>query len=139
MSRFVILVDDDMIATSFYVRALERSGFAVKQFFGPDTAFEYIDDKNPEVAAIIMDIMMLPGNRYTSVDTKDGLRTGVFMARDFREFYPQVPIIVLTNVSNQETLRLFDESSLLKVVQKLEYPPFELVQLVKDMIEGSHS
>jgi len=66
-----------------------------------------------------------------------GLRTGLSLYYDkLEELYPETPVIVLTNVSNQETLGRFTEGSLLRVAQKMEYPPFELVDLVSEIVKS---
>ena len=136
----VLLVDDDNEAMKFYEKALIAEGFQIERFFGPDEAFAYIEQEAPDFIAIILDIMMLPGRKYGDEDTDEGLRTGYFMYVDLCAIrkYSNAPIIVLTNNSNQETLSLFPETSLLRVVQKLDYPPFELVELVNSMIQANN-
>ena len=132
----VLLIDDEKLPMGYYVRALEKEGFVVKQFYDPDTAYEFVEHKNPRLEAIILDIMMLPGKRYENNDTDEGLATGTFLYKDLRQHYPDLPFIVLTNVSNQQTLLRLQNDPKLTVVQKLDYPPFELARLVGNKVKA---
>jgi len=136
MTRTVLLVDDEKQPLKYYVWALEREGFKVMQCYDPDTAFDFVDKQTPDIVAVILDIMMLPGERYRDKDTQEGLTTGTFLYDDLRSRYPDVPVIVITNVSNRETLQYFKGDPKLQVVQKLDVPPFELAQLVSRMVES---
>lgn len=137
MNGIVLLIEDDKQVMEYYVRALEQKDFKVEYFSNPDAIFEFIEKEKPKVAAVILDIMMLPGERYQHKDTDGGLRTGVFLYDDFKRLYPHVPIIVLTNVSNQKVLDEFHTGPLLKVIQKLDFSPFKLAQLVSEMIQAA--
>jgi CheY-like chemotaxis protein len=129
----VLIVDEDKTPMQYYVDAFEMEGFSVERCFSPDTAEKFLQKEPADLAAIILDIMMPPGERYKHKDTKDGLITGFFLYQDFKKKYPNVPIVILTNVANPETLKLFTENLLLKVAAKLDYPPFDLVDLVNEM------
>jgi CheY-like chemotaxis protein len=135
----VLLIDDERLPMSYYARALEKEGFAVKQFYDPDAVFDFIEHKNPRVDAIILDIMMLPGKRYENENTNEGLATGTYLYKDLRQQYPDVPFIVLTNVSHQQTLMRFQEEPDLTVAQKLDYPPFELARLVSGKVNAANA
>lgn len=139
MQRLILLIDDDDLIVSYYIKVLQQEGYKVKYFPGPDSAFEFIENTNPDPAAIILDIIMPPGKRYQHEDTEEGLKTGILMYQDLRTLYPDVPIVVLTNVSNPATLRQFPEGPRLIVAQKLHYPPNELSQLVDDMVGTAHN
>lgn len=130
----ILLVDDEKLPMAYYVKALVNKGFEVKQFLSPDSAFEFINKVKPKIDAIIIDIMIFPGEKYKDVDTQEGLITGTFLYKDLERIYPNVPVIVLTNVTNEETLDKLNENELLKVVQKLDYPPFAFADLVNEMI-----
>jgi CheY-like chemotaxis protein len=129
----ILFIEDERLPMIYYIKELERSGFNVKEFHSPEDAVAFAQTK-PQLALIILDIMMPPGEKYKEEDTKDGLRTGVFLFRDLSILYQDLPIIILTNVGNSETLGYFRDRLNCKVVQKLECPPFALVQLVKEMI-----
>ena len=138
MNPIVLLIDDDKLVMQFYVRALQMEKFVVRHCLGPDEAFAFIEQERPQLVAAIVDIMMLPQKRYQDVDTDNGLKTGLFVCRDLRAQYPDIPIIVLTNVSNQVTLHNFSEGPLLKVAQKLDLTPFDLARLIHEMRQSAN-
>lgn len=133
MKKLVLLVEDDRLPMQFYVKALDQKGFKVKQFVEPDGALNFVRDKGSQISAIILDIMMPPG-RYGPECTNEGLKTGVFLLKDLREKCPNVPVVVLTNVENPKTFEKFQEGPLLRVMQKMDCPPFELVDLLNRML-----
>ena len=138
--RTILLVDNDKLVMPYYIRALEGKGFQVKQVYNPDDAHDFMRrQKRAEISASILNIMMRPGEVYKDKDTNEGLRTGVFLYRDFRKKNPDLPIVILTNVTNRGTLTLFREEPKLKVLQKREYPPYRLAELVEEMIEKNGS
>lgn len=134
MKNLVLFVDDDKLPMKYYVEALKRSGLKVKYCLDVDNALEFIKEKDYQIRAVVLDIMMPPGKAYMHEDTKCGLRTGVFLLKDIRKSYPNTPIVVLTNVRNPKTLEEFEESDLLKIAFKPNFPPFALVDLIKELI-----
>ena len=134
MKNLVLLVDDDKLPMQYYVKALEQNNIEVKHCVEPDSALAFVKEKGSQIKIVVLDIMMSPGKAYKNEDTHEGLRTGVFLLKKIREELPNTPIIVLTNVKNQETLDEFQEGSLLKVRQKMDCSAFELVDLVNELI-----
>jgi len=134
----ILLIDDEKLPMDYYIRALKLSNLEVKQFFDPESVVKFIKQKKPHPKAIILDIMMLPGNMYNQEETNNGLRTGILLYKDLRVHYPNIPIVFLTNVSSPDIPRLPNETEeTLVVAQKIDYPPFELVELIKKMIASS--
>ena len=129
----ILLIDDERLVMQYYVRELKRVGFQVKQCFDPDSTFEFIEKKKPEISLIILDIMMLPGKKYQGADTENGLRTGLFILNDLRDKFPDVPIVVLTNVADVNTLKQFQGIPQLSILQKLDCTPRCLVQTIRKM------
>lgn len=135
MSRLVLMVDDDRLPMSYYVKALKLEHFRVKHCLDPDAALHFAKQKGHEICVIILDIMMPPGKAYKNKATNEGLRTGTFLFGNLREYSPDAPVIILTNVRNPETLREFHGKDKVRVIQKKECPPFELVELVKSVLD----
>ncbi|MCK5601056.1 response regulator [Candidatus Pacearchaeota archaeon] len=132
--KFVLMVDDDKLPMQFYVRALTQQGYEVKLCLEPDSALDFAVKERSNICAIILDVMMPPGKAYKDKDTDQGLHTGLFLFRDLRKLCEEVPVIVLTNVRNPVTLGEFSEGPLLKVAQKMDFPPFELAGLVDAIV-----
>lgn len=134
MQNTVLLIDDDRFLMSYYVRRLEELQLEVRHVFDPDEALALIEHERPALAAIILDIMMPSGTRYDARQTLQGLRTGTVLYRDIRRFYPTTPVLALTNVVNGEVLEDLECDPLVTVVQKLDYTPNELGELVESLI-----
>jgi CheY-like chemotaxis protein len=140
MKELILLVDDDRLPMKFYVKALLQKDFEVEHCLEPDSALAFARKKTTKIALIIMDIMMPPGETYRYKDTKEGLITGTFLFKDLRkeDCCPNTPIVVLTNVRNPETLDKFNNQGLVKLVQKMQCPPFELVEIVCEMLSVAY-
>ena len=134
----LVFIDDEKTPLEYYQRALRHSGFDVLACLSPDDAFSCLDRLAAPPAVLVLDVMMPGGRRYPDLETTAyGLKTGVLLYRDLRPRYPQAPIIVLTNVSEQsETWKEFPSDPNLKVVQKLEFPPYEFTELVQALVEA---
>jgi CheY-like chemotaxis protein len=132
----VLLIDDDEWPTRFYETALERRDFKVERCTDPDTAYEFARENTESLQAIVLDMMMPAGERYKNRDTADGLKTGLMLYQDLSEIIkPNLPVVVLTNVSNHETLKLLPEGGRLRIAEKLDVPPLEFAILVEEMVD----
>jgi CheY-like chemotaxis protein len=109
----------------------------VRHVFNPDEALDLIENERPALAAIILDIMMPFGKRYDARQTLQGLRTGTVLYSDIRRFYPTTPVLALTNVVNGDVLEDLESDPLVTVVQKLDYTPNELGELIESLIAES--
>ncbi len=113
---------------NYYVRALERSGWAVKQCFDVDSALEAAETINPTV--IVLDVGMPPGKRYPSQTTQQGRRTGAFLYEDLKSRHPNAIFVVLTVLTEQEASELFEGAPRLRVISKADCPPIEFARLL---------
>ena len=129
----VLLVDDDELPMEFYVKALQSKEFEAKLCFNADTALDFSRRENKRIKLIILDVMMPPGYIYRRENTWEGLTTGIYLYKDLKILCPKAKFIILTNVTNQETLLYFTEHGL-PVFPKRKYPPFELAKLVENII-----
>jgi DNA-binding NtrC family response regulator len=133
MSKLILLIDDDKLPMKYYTKALEESGFAVEHFVEPDGALKFMEKNKTDIDMVVLDIMMPSGKTYKEKDTKMGLTTGLFLFKDIKSIAPKVPVIVLTNVRNPETLNEFPKECLF---QKMNTPPFKLVEIIAKNIGG---
>ena len=135
----VILIDEEKIPMETYVKALELAEFEVRQYFDPDPFFTFLDEEEPDIAAIVLDIMMpvKEKGRYAKEETDEGLKTGYYVYRDLRaiERYSTVPIVVLTNIAYQKSLNIFPDEPHLEKWKKLDCPPTKLAERVVKMIQ----
>ena len=70
------------------------------------------------------------------METEEGLRTGVLVYHDIRERWPVMPIVVLTNVSDEAILGEFEGDVSTVVRSKFDTPPRELVGEVRNLLMG---
>lgn len=134
----VMFIDDDKEPMQYYVMALDQEqGFEVKQMTGPDEAMEYVcGDGNARPDLIILDIMLPPGRRYQGNPAcDDGLRTGLLLYPELKRACPNVPFIVLTNLRKASD-DLKDVAPEVKILQKIDTAPFDLVSHVNKIIQG---
>jgi CheY-like chemotaxis protein len=137
MRNTVLLVDDDKFLMSYYVRRLQQMHMEVYQKLDPDQAMAWIEGERPELAAIILDIMMPYGTRYDAQQTLQGLRTGIILYRDIRRLYPKTPVVALTNVIDGDVLQELESDRRVTVLQKMEYTPNELGEVVAQLIAAA--
>ncbi len=134
MKKLVLLIDDDKLPMQYYVKALRQEGFKVEHCLEPDSALDFARKKGQQIDAIVLDIMLSPGKAYKDKKTVEGLKTGIFLSDNLQQLCPGKPVVVLTNVKNEETLNHFEESPQVKVIQKLDCPPFKFVEMLNDII-----
>jgi CheY-like chemotaxis protein len=132
MGLKVLIVDEEPAAMGYYIDALTECGFDVGVCENPSEAADMCRSLMPDL--IILDIMMPPGDKYRGENHHDGLRTGFFVLRDLRSCCKDVPVIVLTNVTDRESLALFEGGPQLHIIGKPDCPPFELVTVVHGII-----
>lgn len=144
--RRILLVDDECcpgqdspkgIYMWYYAEALREADFEVTEVIGPDDALSELAAEGARFDLVVLDIMMPPGEAYKEVNTLEGLRTGVFLGSTLRERYPNLPVVVLTNLANPQILSQVRELRNVKATfSKTSCPPFELVKEVKLILES---
>ncbi len=130
----ILVIDDDRLPMEYYISRLQKSNYDVLYYLNPDDMFKDIGKEKPHIDGIILDIMLPPGQKYKDKPTNQGLRTGVFLLCDLLGEYPNIPIIVFTNVRNPKTLAEFSQGELLKTAFKPDYAPKKLVELLDEML-----
>jgi DNA-binding response OmpR family regulator len=128
MPKSILMIDDDMIVSHHHHRALSRE-FQVYRCHIADEAYDTFSTQAFDL--IILDIMMPHLGRYDVALTEEGLKTGYYVFKDIRSLYPTVPVIVMTNVTDESTLSLFPSDDVnLSVRKKGDFPPLKLSELV---------
>jgi CheY-like chemotaxis protein len=124
----IVLIDEEAVPMNYYVKALMKSGFEVVQFLDVEQALADVRARRPDL--VILDMMMPPPDAYDEFDTEEGIMTGLFLFRDLRNLYPDLPIVVLTNLSDPSKLSQLSGDPLL-VMQKNEATPFDFAAAVQ--------
>jgi CheY-like chemotaxis protein len=138
MRRFVVLIDDDHGPMDYYVKAMESRGLEVTQLDSVDETYKWLDDAGTEpLDLVVVDLMMPPQTRLAAEETDNGLRSGVFVARDVRKKWPTTPIVVLTNYPEPGAAALLPAGT--KVIAKFEAGPFAFADFVVETLSSPRS
>jgi len=127
----ILFVDDESRHMNSYAQDLTEAGYEIVFQRNVDQALEYLTEHVTEIKLLILDIMMPPGKTFKDADTDEGRRTGVQFYERVREKMPELPVIILTNVADDELMDKFREDENCRYFQKKHYLPFEIVQEVK--------
>jgi len=127
----ILFVDDERRHTDAYTQDLIRSGYKVVYPPGVDNAVHYFDANSTQIELVILDLMMPPGKTFEHVDTDDGLRTGKHFYYRVREKVSKLPVIILTNVSEDDVRAEFERDKNCWYFEKEHYLPYEITQEVK--------
>jgi DNA-binding response OmpR family regulator len=103
----ILIIDDEIRRFENYIYFLKKAGYEVKIIKNVDAALEFIYSNLDSIKLLILDIMMSPGNTFTDEETQYGLRTGIPFYRKIRERSKDMPIMVLTNVTDWNVSELF--------------------------------
>lgn len=130
----ILFVDDEKRGINTHVEELKLSGYEVVFIKDVDSAFEYLKENYPEIKLIILDVMMPPGRLFKDSETRDGMTTGISFHQKIRQEFPALPIIIFTNYNGDELEQQIGQDSNSKLLNKIDYLPFELVEEVKEFL-----
>jgi CheY-like chemotaxis protein len=135
----ILIVDEEVSPADYYIRNLRSHGIDTTYCSSVDEAYKLIQRRGTDFAVIILDIMMPPETRYKDFDTDEGIQTGTLLFSDVRKELPDVPVIILTNVSNPNIINLIDQSTDIEIYQKMDTVPSALSKIVLNKINHSVS
>ncbi len=121
MPKIVCAEDDQLISTSL-VEAFTQAGFEVFPAYDGEEALKLIKEHKPDVA--VLDIMM---------PKLDGI--GVVWEIKSNTDLVGMPIIMLTNLSDSETISKILEAGVTDYLLKSEQPIDKIVEKVNEVIK----
>ena len=127
----ILFVDDERRHISSYVTELEELGYKVICENSVDQALHFLDKNRINLKLLILDIMMPPGKSFKKMDTDEGRRTGIYFFEQVKERAPELCVIVLTNVADEDLMDRLREEDNCWYFQKKDYLPYEIAQEVK--------
>lgn len=127
----VLFIDDEPENIKSFMQAFELSNYDIEVISNVDDAWKIVQAESPEILAIILDIMMPPGDLLEYEKTKQGLRSGVFFIEKIKQFDERIPVVILTNVDKSELVNITHRNFL--VYEKKDISPWSLVEKVSDM------
>jgi DNA-binding NtrC family response regulator len=130
----ILFVDDEERYMDSYVMALKLSGQQVSFQTKVDNALVFFEENWNSIKTVILDIMLPPGKKINSEESQAGYRTGVILYNLMREKAKNLPIIIFTNVSDQDVMQMFLKEEGCRFFRKSDYLPSELVEEVKKIV-----
>jgi DNA-binding NtrC family response regulator len=116
----VLVVDDDAIVIKSCTRILESENYAVSTVSGADEALETLKKDTFELLL---------------VDVKMPKRDGLFLMKEIRKDFPDLPIIVMSGYSTAETVADALRSGATQFISK-PFRPDELMKMVHQVLQN---
>jgi DNA-binding NtrC family response regulator len=130
----ILFVDDERRYMDSYTMELALDGYSVTSEQNVDSALLFLTKNLAAVELLILDIMMPPGQSFKDADTWGGLRTGVPFFKRVRELAPHLPVIIFTNVSDNQLEEKFQAEANCRFLRKEDCLPHELVETVRRIL-----
>lgn len=128
----ILFVDDEPRWTLTYVEELRTCGYNVVFKENVDEARCYLKDNLAHITLLILDIMMPSGKEMRDEETRYGLRTGErFYDLVRQEISTDLPVFILTNVSDKRLEERFLQEPRCTFLSKEETPPHKLGEMVQ--------
>lgn len=135
----ILIVDDEPRYMMSYRDELELSGYKVEIRKDVGVAFNFIKEHLKEIDLLITDIMMPPGILFANSDVNLELRTGLHFYELVRQISPQLPILILSNVSDPQIANRIQNEPLCWFIRKEDCLPFELASEIEYILSETAS
>ncbi len=130
----ILFVDDEPRYVRLFLEELKYAGLRYAYMRKVDDALDFVDENLADVSLLVLDIMMPPGRSFDSAQTRYGLDTGIRFYERVRRNSPALPVIILTNVTDEEAARRFRAQPFCWFLRKRDYLPYELEQTIRDIL-----
>jgi DNA-binding NtrC family response regulator len=130
----VVLIDDEHGPIDFYVQALTEGEHSVEQLDTVEKLLAHLD-KGVAADVYVVDIMMPTHGNPQMRAAADGLASGIVLHKRIRERFPNVPIIMLTSISNPAVIAGLQVESNTRIESKVDTLPSDLVDLVNSVLK----
>lgn len=122
MAKIVLLVEDNDFIRKMYQFKLAKSGIDVVETSDGESALKAIKDHTPDV--VLLDIMM-PG--ISGIDVLKKLKEDGLV--------PKLPVIVLTNVMNQSSIKQAKELGAKDYIVKTDLTPSQVLDKIQTYLK----
>ena len=137
----IAFIDDETVHIEYYINALRSVGYGSKYFKSPDSCLTAIAD-GEQFRLFITDMMMPSIGKYSAINTREFLITGLFFVKDIRKNDRETPIIVFTNLNIEsiivEVRTEVEIEPNVFFVRKIDYPPHLLAEAVSALLGGKN-
>jgi DNA-binding response OmpR family regulator len=122
MAKKILLIEDDPFLSEIYVIKFKEAGFEISLAQDGSLGLEKVKEEMPDL--VLLDIVM---------PTVDGLE--VLRAMKSDETTRNIPVVILSNLGEQEDIKKGLELGAEFYIVKAHYTPTEVVARVKATIE----
>jgi CheY-like chemotaxis protein len=132
----ILFVDDELRWVATYLEELQYS-YEVYFEANVDDAFRSFEESKLEIDLLILDLMMDHGKLFGKEETELGLKTGILFYEKVRALAPELPIIILTNISDKKVAERFHREEKCWFMRKRDCLPHELPHVVRRVLGRS--
>jgi len=122
----ILVIDDDVVLGRLYKSALENEGHEVDMAVDGEEGLQKVKEQKPSF--ILTDIMMPRMDGLT-------LLKKIKSQKDTKN----TPVIVMTNLNDEENIKIAKKEGALSFILKNEQGPQEVVKLLKELLAKSAS
>jgi CheY-like chemotaxis protein len=142
MEKHILIIDDEEIALRYYIQGLELEGYSVGVISHASECKQLINSQNPTPTDMfVLDIMMPSQGIYDESQTEGGLLTGLYLARDIRKIYQDIPILLWSAAPIPELVgkakHLAKGLNNCAFIRKSDYPPTDFVEFVNSYFSNN--
>ena len=114
MKKRVVFIEDE----KFFLEELQiaLTDFDITPAYSAPKGMELVQTRDFD--AVLLDIMMAPPDDMNPETVDYGRSTGVEICRRIKELKPELPVIVITVVTDPEILKKIDEAGADRVINK---------------------
>ena len=106
MARKKILwIDDDAYLLHPYILKLEDQGYEVITARTLSEARAAVETN--DIAAVVMDVMLPPGEYPNNLSLKGGFESGLVLGRWIKSHYPEIPILGFSAIRDERAVEWF--------------------------------
>lgn len=118
----ILLVEDDPFLSRMYVKIFEMRGFKIRAEYDGEAGLAAVKEAKPDI--ILLDIMM---PRLNGLEVLDALKGD--------EATKSIPVVMLTNLSDQKQQKAALEAGAVKYLVKSDFDPDQTVEVVKEILK----
>jgi CheY-like chemotaxis protein len=139
----ILVVDDNSFGMKYVVQAIRGAGHVVELRSDAQKAFDafvaYLQESSGNHwDGAILDVMFHmpePDKRYVQEDP-EGDKTGYLLLQDLRKHQPDLPVVILTNNRNPDTLGQLRRMPKVRIFRKLDQEPAEFVEALEEFLQA---
>lgn len=108
----VLFIEDDEYFLAVYAAAFEDRGFEVLRANDATQGLLLFERHATELEAVVVDMAMNPGARFSAMESRGGFTAGLAVARNIHHQAPELGIIGLTTIADPTVERWFHDNGL---------------------------